>query len=129
MADESQHSFTRGGNMKAASMTQICNMVVRAWEDITPDIIIKSFKVCGQSPDTEVGDILAFRDGMTCTQGRQNLEYLWSVPIDFIDLNLLSVKDMDESADATLYVAEENGNNDQSEENDDIFYPVDPLSF
>ena len=40
MADESQHSFTRGGNMKAASMTQICNMVVRAWEDITPDIII-----------------------------------------------------------------------------------------
>ena len=129
MADESQHSFTRGGNMKAASMTQICNMVVRAWEDITPDIIIKSFKVCGQSPDTEVGDILAFRDGMTCTQGRQNLEYLWSVPIDFIDLNLLFVKEMDESADATLYVAEENGNNDQSEENDDIFYPVAPLSF
>ena len=58
MADESQHSFTRGGNMRAASMTQICNMVVRAWEDITPDIIIRSFKVCGQSPDTEVGDIL-----------------------------------------------------------------------
>ena len=57
MADKSQHSFTRGGNMKAASMTQICNMVVRAWEDINPDMIIESFKAYCESPDTEEGDI------------------------------------------------------------------------
>ena len=52
MGDHSKHSFTKGGNLKSASMTQICDMVMEAWKDITPDIILKSFKVYGQTPGT-----------------------------------------------------------------------------
>ena len=52
MEDHSKQSFAKGGNLKSASMTQICDMVMEAWKDITPDIILKSFKVYGQTPGT-----------------------------------------------------------------------------
>lgn len=60
MADQTQHSYTRGGNIRSASNTQLCDML--AWNDIGPEMILK---VCGQLPGLEVADIFAFRYGKT----------------------------------------------------------------
>ena len=125
MGDHSKHSFTKGGNLKSASMTQICDMVMEAWNDITPDIILKSFKVCGQAPDTEVSDILAFKEGKTCALGRETLENLWSVDIDTVDLDLLTLKKVEN----TLNVDVSNINSGMNDFNDsdDDNYNNDPL--
>ena len=125
MADETQHTFTKKGNMRAPSMTQMCNMVATAWEGITADIILRSFKVCGQMPDCQVSDILAFRDGKTCSGGREKLETLWDVDPARIDLDLLTMKDPDDTVDVNL--------NNVSEEEDQMDYeelpdPEDPLA-
>ena len=61
--DQTRHTYTRGGNMRSASNTQLCDMIVSAWNDIEPGIIKNSFKVCGQVPGIEVKDILSFKDG------------------------------------------------------------------
>ena len=40
------HSFTAGGRMRKAELTTICTWVKEAWEELSPDIIIKAFKKC-----------------------------------------------------------------------------------
>ena len=92
MSDKSKHTYTRGGNMRSASNTQLCDMIVSAWNDIGPEMIMNSFKVCGQLPGVEVADILSFRDGKTCASGRAQLESLWNLDSDNIDMNLLCMK-------------------------------------
>ena len=121
MEDESQHLYTKGGNMRAPSKIQICDMVVKAWNDIPEAIITNSFKVCSQAPNAEVSDILAFRDGMTCSQGREMLENLWSQDINDIDLQLLQPMEQED-------VAEEVFNHDDENDNlEDDFTDDDPL--
>ena len=92
MADESQHTFTKGGNMRSASKTRLCDMVVKAWGEITPVMVMNSFKVCGQMPGCNVPDILPFRDGKACAEGRSKVESLWDFYPSMIDLDLLEVK-------------------------------------
>ena len=92
MSDITKHTYTRGGNMRSASNTQLCDMIVSAWNDIEPGTILNSFKVCGQLPGVEVADILSFRDGKTCASGRAQLESLWHLDGDSIDMNLLRIK-------------------------------------
>ena len=92
MADESQHTFTKGGNMRSASKTQLCDMVVKAWGEITPVMVMNIFKVCGQMPGCNILDILPFSDGKACAEGRSKLECLWDFDPSMIDLDLLEVK-------------------------------------
>ena len=39
-----EKSYTPAGNMRAARMGTVCSWVVKAWTDLKPDIITKSFK-------------------------------------------------------------------------------------
>ena len=71
---ETIHTYTRGGNMRAPLMTQLCDMVATARPGITTEMIIKNFKVCGQSSECQVSDILAFKDSKTYCEGIDNLE-------------------------------------------------------
>ena len=121
MDDESQHSYTKGGNMRAPSRIQICDMVIKAWDDIPEDMITNSFKVCGQVLNSEVSDILAFRDGRTCSEGRAMLENLWSYDINEIDLQLLQPLDHENTDEVVL-------NNSDENDNMDVFTDDDPLS-
>ena len=43
------HTFTNAGNMRAASLTTVCEWVVKSWENINTESIQKSFKKCGIS--------------------------------------------------------------------------------
>src|SRR3954471_6521191 len=40
---------TAAGNLKRAKLSDVCNWVKRSWENISPEIIIKSFKTYGIS--------------------------------------------------------------------------------
>ena len=101
MSDQTKHTYTRGGNIRSASNTQLCDMIVSAWNDIEPEIIQNSFKVCGQVPGIEVKDILSFKDGKTCSSGsgRAKLESLWHLDCDRIDMNLLCIKHPEDIVD------------------------------
>ena len=108
--------------MRAPTKTQICDMVVKAWESIPEDMITNSFKVCGQAPSSEVSDILAFRDGMTCSEGKAMLENLWSYDVNHIDLQLL--KPIDPANIANVII----NNSDDNDISEDYFTDDDPLS-
>ncbi|KAJ1211543.1 hypothetical protein NDU88_006901 [Pleurodeles waltl] len=54
-------SFTKGGNMRAPQLDVLCKFVIKAWNDIDAETVIKSFKKCGISNSL---------DGM-------EVDYLW----------------------------------------------------
>ncbi|CAG8719992.1 11653_t:CDS:1, partial [Gigaspora rosea] len=43
------NGLTEKGNLKRADLNTVCRWVLNAWEDISEDIIIRSFKKCGIS--------------------------------------------------------------------------------
>lgn len=40
------HQFTKGGHMKKVDLVTICSWVLKAWNSLDTDIIVKSFKKC-----------------------------------------------------------------------------------
>lgn len=69
MAGDADKQYTSGGNLKAPSRRLLVDWVLAAWDKRDKDLIIKSFKVCGQSlkPDVSEDDlILCFREGQVC---------------------------------------------------------------
>lgn len=46
MAGDKDHEFTKGGRLKRPSITLWCQWVSKAWEQIDPAMITKSFKKC-----------------------------------------------------------------------------------
>ncbi|KAJ1108820.1 hypothetical protein NDU88_006190 [Pleurodeles waltl] len=44
-----EKSFTEGGNMRAPQLDVLCKFVIKAWNDIDAETVIKSFKKCGIS--------------------------------------------------------------------------------
>ena len=78
-----------------------------------------SFKVCGHVPGIEVKDILSFKDGKTCSSGRAQLESLWHLDCERIDMNLLCIKDPEDILEVDEF---------QGDTEDDVFVDSpDPL--
>ena len=48
---------TVSGNLRRASLSDVCLWVKRSWEGISTDIIVKSFKTCNISNDLDSADI------------------------------------------------------------------------
>ena len=69
--DETQHTFTKAGNLRGPTKTQLCDMMVRAWDSISRDMIVKSFRVCGQVRDVNVDEITAFQEGRCASDGTE----------------------------------------------------------
>ncbi|GFX93764.1 hypothetical protein TNCV_1589401 [Trichonephila clavipes] len=42
-------SFTKGGQMRHASLEIVCKWIIKAWNEIKSDLIQKSFKKCSAS--------------------------------------------------------------------------------
>ena len=61
-------------------------MAKKAWDNISNDLIEKSFRVCGQMPNINVDDIVAFKDGRVAEYGKARLEEL--LKLDLMDLDL-----------------------------------------
>ena len=48
---------TAAGNLRRARLSDVCNWVKRSWENISPEIIIQSFKTCEISSPVNEDDI------------------------------------------------------------------------
>ena len=44
-----EKSFTKGGSMRAASLDVLCEMVIKSWDKVKTESVVKSFKKCGIS--------------------------------------------------------------------------------
>ena len=69
---------------------QICDNIVSAWEKITPDMIRKSFEICGQILRYDPDNLLYMRKGMPCEQALPKLKELLAFPIYQLDLEALN---------------------------------------
>ena len=48
---------TAAGNLRRARLSEVCGWVKRAWDNISDETIIQSFRKCGISNELENGDI------------------------------------------------------------------------
>lgn len=46
---EPHHDLTPTGRIKQPTIAQVCEWVKKSWDDVRPEIIVKSFKKCGIS--------------------------------------------------------------------------------
>ena len=77
-----EKSFTKAGNMRSPSKTQLVEMILNAWNTITPEQIQRSFVVCGQTREVLPDEILCMRDGKSCNTGLQTLKDLLALPLE-----------------------------------------------
>ena len=73
------------------TMIHLVDNIVKTWDMITKDVIIKSFKICGQVKDVRPNDILCMSQGKPCEEGLGKLQELLAFPIHQLDLNKLEV--------------------------------------
>ncbi len=68
--------MTAGGNPKPPPLENVCEWIRKAWESVTKEIIVKSFRICGISLKTtgeEDDEIECFKEGHSCKEGRELL--------------------------------------------------------
>ena len=52
--DKGKKSYTRHGNLRAASKTTMCDWVVKAWSGIGTELVKKNFVACGQVANAKI---------------------------------------------------------------------------
>jgi len=69
---EGVQQFTKGGNQKPPSRRKLVQWVLDAWNGLSTEMIIKSFKSCGLNlalDGSEDGQIHCFKEGSSCSSG------------------------------------------------------------
>lgn len=107
-----EKTYTAAGNVRAVSKSQLCDMVVKAWEDLSSDIIVKSFQCCGLVPQPVVDDITCFKEGRPAASGRDALRQALEAPAAQ-PLNDITVAE-DELEHGALVFGNEPADNEQS---------------
>ena len=77
--------------MRTMTKTQLVDNIVKAWDMISSETIIKSFKICGQVLDFNPDDLLCMRKDKPCEGALQKLKNLMAFPTHQLDLNSLEV--------------------------------------
>ena len=75
-----EKSYTAAGNMRAMSKSKLCDVVVKAWQGLSPDLISKSFECCGQVPGATAENVSCFKDGRPAASGREQLAERFALP-------------------------------------------------
>ena len=70
---------------RAASKTMLCDWVVKAWKSLSSDLIIKSFRVCGQVSDGNIDEIQCLQEGKSLSECKQVLRDLLALAPSEID--------------------------------------------
>jgi len=71
--------------------TQLVENIVMAWGMIPKDVIIKSFRICGQVKDIRPNDLLCMSQEKQYEEGIGKLQQLLAFPTHQLDLNKLEV--------------------------------------
>ena len=74
----------------APTKTDLCNMMVKAWDNISEEVIRTSFHVCGQVKDVNIDEIVSFQDGRVAADGREKLSELFELNPKDIDYETLT---------------------------------------
>ncbi len=88
--------YTKGGNVKSASLDLIWEWIIKAWDSLPQALIEKSFQSCGITNDVtgeEDNLITCFKPGHSCEAG---LEILKKKKDDLDEVLLLEQSDPDE---------------------------------
>ena len=121
-------TFTEHGNPRAPSKTDLCDMVVAAWNDISNELIRKSFLVCGQAIESMPDDISCLKTGRTASAALSTVKEIWQNPLstgisDVFDDN----EDEDELHRNEIVVFEEGFETNESPEIIDPLENLGPL--
>ena len=86
-------SYTPKGNICAASKTLLCDWVVKAWKSLSPDLIRKSFCVCGQVKDVDIDETTCLKQGSSLHDSKSSLPELMKLSPDETDYEQLKRKE------------------------------------
>ena len=77
---EGEKSYTKAGKLRSPTKTQLVDMIVQAWNQVTEEQIKHSFVVCGQGDNLDPDKVLCMREGKSCREGLDKLKLLLSLP-------------------------------------------------
>ena len=78
-------TFTKAGNVRAPSRATLCDFVVEAWKSISPEIIQKSFRACGQSIDAKVEDIHCMKKDEKAEEAFASVAEFWDKDLEYFE--------------------------------------------
>ena len=78
-------TFTKAGNVRAPSRATLCDFVVEAWQSISPELIQKSFRACGQSRDGKVEDIHCLKKGEKAEEAFASVSQFWDEDLEYFE--------------------------------------------
>ena len=64
-----------------------------AWKSLTPDLIHKSFRVCGQVKNVDIVEITCLKEGRSLCESKSALQHLMKLSPDEIDYEQLKRKE------------------------------------
>lgn len=106
---EGEKSYTKSGRVRSPSKTELVNMILKSWNQITEEQIKYSFLVCGQGENLVPDNIHCMKEGNDCHAGLSKLKELLALPPNERDLafkrssddndNFVSVDDDDNLMD------------------------------
>jgi len=121
------HQFTEAGNMKPAPRRMVVEWIINAWQKLSKDLIIDSFKGCAlniKTDGSEDGKIHCFKENKPCEAGAEllkNQTMLLNDPLNEIDANPFDPTESDvEDANVSFNLLDE----DADEDFDDDFVDV-----
>ena len=126
--DSDNQTYTKAGNVRAPSRTEICEMVIQAWGSIPEEMIAKSFSSCGQLKDGNPENITCMKEGHPAAKALEEVQKFWNfTPDEFRarkEMNdLPSIEEADEEEDPTIIDDTDDEdieeNDEESEEEDD----------
>ena len=77
-------TWTKAGNVRAPSKTQLVEMVLKAWNALSSDLIVKSFMVCGQHKFAKPEDVTCLKDKGPVSEAKQTVVDIWDSHPDAI---------------------------------------------
>ena len=80
-----QKTFTKAGNVRAPSRATLCDFVVEAWKSISPELIQKSFRACGQSIDAKVEDIHCMKKDEKAEEAFASVAEFWDKDLEYFE--------------------------------------------
>ncbi len=126
LADTSNHEFTKGGRLKPASRSLLCNWVKKSWETVSTDIIKESFVNCAITTATDGSDddrIHCFKQGQPCEEGRcvlaDQMKAFETSPLTDRDDPFSSDEDMEETENNEICIDQDSDVSDVSSSSGD----------
>eukprot|EP00117_Sycon_ciliatum_P018144 scpid62509/ scgid16871/ Pogo transposable element with KRAB domain len=72
-------TYTAACNIRATTKSKLCDIIVKSWRSLSPDLIKNSFTCCGQVPGATVDQVSCFKDGRPAADGRERLEEFFHI--------------------------------------------------